>query len=393
MSELQLQSNKSVWAVIAGGGTAGHVHPGLAVARALVKRGYGPEMIHFVGSARGAERELVPAAGFELTLLPGRGIQRQISLQNAKSVWGLAQAIRQAVSLLRRLNPSVVLGVGGYASVACVLAARHLNIPLVIAEQNAVAGLANRLAGRWAQAAAVAFPDTDLPSAVFTGNPVRPEIKTVNPQAQRSNARTALGVDPQRVLIAVVSGSLGAAQINKIVFAAARALAERADISIYHVVGKRDWNDLAALRPAMGNAVLEYQAVAYCDQMADVYAAADLIVGRAGASSLAELCAVGVASLLVPLPKAPRDHQTLNAKHLASQGAAVHIADTDFSLERLLAEIDALLVDPQKLRAMADSARSLGHTDADDRVADLLEHHGCANNISLPNADDSHKDV
>ncbi|MXW41617.1 MAG: UDP-N-acetylmuramate--L-alanine ligase [Acidimicrobiia bacterium] len=372
------QGKAPVWVVIAGGGTAGHVYPGLAVAQALQRRGYEAEAIHFVGSVRGVEQALVPAARFGLSLLPGRGIQRRVSLQNIKSLWGLAQAVKQAKVLLQQLNPAVVLSVGGYASVACVLAAKRLGIPLVVAEQNAVPGLANRLASRWARVAAVAFPDTLLPRSTLIGNPVRQEIQVVNRHTQRDEARAALGLDSQRFLVAAVSGSLGAARLNRAVFEAARAWFDRDDLSIYHVVGKRDWNDLASLRPDLSVAALEYRAVEYCEQMADVYAAADLLVGRAGASSVAELTVVGLASVLVPLPGAPGDHQTANAAHLATQGAAVQVADHELDERRLMAEVNKLLEDPPKLAAMGDKARSLGHPDADERLADLLERHACS---------------
>ena len=264
------------------GGTAGHVHPGLAVARALVRRGHERESIHFVGSARGIERDLVPAAGFELTLLPGRGIERRLSWQSVSSAWALAQAVAQATGLLRRLQPEVVLGLGGYASVPCALAARLLRIPVVVAEQNAVPGLANRLAARWARACAVSFSGTNLPRSVLTGNPVRDEVQEVDRQAGRSAARTALGVGEGRRLLVVASGSLGAARINRAAFEAARHWSDRGDLAIHHVVGVRDWRELAHLRPDLDGACLDYRAVEYEDDMATVYAAADLVVGRAG---------------------------------------------------------------------------------------------------------------
>lgn len=364
-----------VWAVIAGGGTAGHVHPGLAVARVLVRRGHERESIHFVGSARGAERELVPAAGYELTLLPGRGIKRQLSWQNASSAWGLARAVIQAAGLLRRLRPAVVLGLGGYASVPCALAARLVGIPLVVAEQNAVPGLANRLVGRCARASAVSFPGTKLPRAVLTGNPVREEVQRVNRQEVRSAARAALGVAGERHLVAVVSGSLGAARINRAAFEAARLWADRGDLAVYHVVGRRDWQELAHLRPDFSNASLHYRAVEYETDMPKVYAAADLVVGRAGASSVAELAVVGLASVLVPLPGAPGDHQTANAAHLAAVGGALMVPDSEMDGPRMVVEVDNLLKVPGLLNAMSEEAAGLGRRDAGDAVADLLEEH------------------
>ena len=362
-----------VWAVIAGGGTAGHVHPGLAVARALVRLGHEPETIHFVGSARGVEQDLVPAAGFGLTVLPGRGIRRQFTWQNLSSAWGLAQAAVQAIRLLRRLEPAVVLGLGGYASVPCALAARLLGIPLVVAEQNAIPGLANRVAGRWARASAVSFPGTPLPRSVLTGNPVRDEVQGVNQEGSRAAARAALGLEDGRRLVAVVSGSLGAARINRAAFEAAQRWADRDDLAVYHVVGRRDWQELAHLRPDLSHSALDYRAVAYEHDMPRVYAAADLMVGRAGASSVAELAVVGLASVLVPLPGAPGDHQTANAAQLAALGGAVLVPDAEMDGERMVVEVDNVLEVPGLLSAMGRGAASLGRPDAGDRVADLLE--------------------
>ncbi|MCY3910961.1 MAG: undecaprenyldiphospho-muramoylpentapeptide beta-N-acetylglucosaminyltransferase [bacterium] len=364
-----------VWAVIAGGGTAGHVHPGLAVARALVQRGHEPESIHFVGSARGVERDLVPAAGFELTLLPGRGIQRQIAWQNLKSAAGLAKAVAQARRLLRRLRPEIVLGLGGYASVPCALAARLLRIPLVVSEQNAVPGLANRWAGRWARACAVSFPGTKLPRSVLTGNPVRDEVQRINRETDRPAARTSLQVDEGRRFVVVASGSLGAARINRAVFEAVRHWADREDLAVHHVIGRRDWQELAHLRPDLSDAALDYRAVEYETDMPKAYAAADLVIGRAGASSVAELAVVGLPSILVPLPGAPGDHQTANAAHLAAVGGAVVVPDAEMDGARMAEEVDTLLKVPGLLGAMGKEAAAVGRRDADNRVADLLEEH------------------
>ena len=364
-----------VWAVIAGGGTAGHVHPGLAVARALVRRGYEADRIHFVGSARGVERDLVPAAGFELTLLPGRGIKRKFSWQNLSSAWGLVQAVAQAAGLLRRLRPAVVLGLGGYASVPCALAALTLRIPLVVSEQNAVAGLANRLAGRWARASAVSFPSTKLPRAVLTGNPVRDEVQRINRDKDRLTARASLEVGEGRRLVVVVSGSLGATRINRAAFEAVRHWADRDDLAVHHVIGRRDWEELVHLRPDLSHAALNYKAVEYEMDMPKVYAAADLVVGRAGASSVAELAVLGLPSVLVPLPGAPRDHQTANASYLAAVGGAVVVPDAEMDGTRMVEEVDSLLKVPGLLRAMGREAAGVGRRNADNRVADLLEQH------------------
>ena len=364
------------FALMAGGGTAGHVLPGIAVARALVEGGHAPESITFVGSARGLERTIVPEAGFEVVLLPGRGIQRRLTLANVGAVWGLCRAIVRGIGLVRRRRPAVVVVLGGYASVACVIGAVLWRVPIVVMEQNARAGLASRLAGRFATACAVPFAETDLPRAVVTGNPVRPEVLAVDRTTGRDDARDALGVDGGRVLIAVVTGSLGARRVNEAVLAAADSWSARDDLAIHHVIGSRDWDALGDRHPS-GDA-LQYRAVRYEDRMDTVLAAADLLVGRAGGTTVAELAEVGLAGVLVPLPGAPRDHQTANAAALVGVGGAILIPDAELDGARLVAEITPLLDSPDRLAAMGRAAHGLAHPDAADRVAALVEEHARA---------------
>jgi UDP-N-acetylglucosamine--N-acetylmuramyl-(pentapeptide) pyrophosphoryl-undecaprenol N-acetylglucosamine transferase len=360
------------WAVIAGGGTAGHVVPGLAVARALVERGHPASSIHWVGGRRGSEGRTVPAAGFEVTLLPGRGIQRRLTSENVPAMWGLARAQAQALALLRARRPAVVLTLGGWASVSCALAAAALRIPLVVAEQNAVPSASNRLVGRFAAAAAVPFPGTPLPHAVVTGNPVRAEILAVDrSDAGRAAARRALGLPVDRKVLAVFGGSLGALRLNEAVFGALGTWADRSDLAVRHVVGERDWAMVESHRPAAGD--VYYQPVRYDDQRELSLAAADVAVSRAGGNTVAELAAVGLPSVLVPLPGAPGDHQTANARQLADTGAAVLVADAAMTPARLVAEVDGLLGDPSRLSAMAAAATAGARRDAAEAVAGLVE--------------------
>ena len=216
----------TVFAMISGGGTAGHVVPGLAVAAALVDRGHDASSIHYVGSERGVERTMVPAAGFALTLLPGRGIQRRFTRDNVGAIVGLVRAMGRAVRLVRREQPRVLLSLGGYASVPAALAAVLCRVPIVVAEQNAVPGAANRLIARFAKASAVSFAGTALPRAVLTGNPVRAEVRAVDESA-RSAARRALGIDDERVLVVAFGGSLGARRINEAIIALAQSWESR----------------------------------------------------------------------------------------------------------------------------------------------------------------------
>jgi UDP-N-acetylglucosamine--N-acetylmuramyl-(pentapeptide) pyrophosphoryl-undecaprenol N-acetylglucosamine transferase len=363
------------FALMAGGGTAGHVLPGLAVARALVARGHDPATIHFVGSERGLETTLVPEAGFGLTVLPGRGIQRRLTLTNLVAIWGLFQAVARGIGLVRRRRPAVVVVLGGYASVACVLGAVLWRVPIVVTEQNARAGAANRLAGFFAKASAVPFEETDLPRKVVTGNPVRAEVLSLDRTADREPARTALGLPLDRTVVAVVTGSLGARRVNQAVRAAVPAWAHRTDLAVRHVIGSRDFDTMAADPPALPEGGLVYQMVRYEDRMDLLLAAADLLVGRAGGTTVAELAEVGLPGLLVPLPIAPRDHQTANAGALVRAGAAVVVPDDELDGDRVVRELQPLLDEPGRLAAMGVAARALARPDAADRVADLVEAH------------------
>lgn len=359
------------WAVIAGGGTGGHVVPAIAIGRALVARGHDPSTIRFVGSRRGMEGRLVPAAGFGLTLLPGQGIARRWTAANLGAVIGLVAAVVRATVLIGWWRPRVVVSVGGYASVPAAVAALAWRVPLVVAEQNAVPGLANRVAGRWAAASAVTFPGTPLPRPVVTGNPVRPEVAPVD-AAGRAAARLELGLPDERVVVAVSSGSLGARTVNQATVGLAARWAGRADVCIYHVVGRRDWAEMSGRFPVDGGK-LDYRPVEFEDRMPLLLAAADIAVGRAGASTIAELTVAGVPSVLVPLPGAPGDHQTANARRLAEAGAAVCIPDAELDAERLGGELEPLIASPARRSEMSAAALRLGRPDAADAVARLVE--------------------
>lgn len=370
------------WAIVAGGGTAGHVLPGLAVARELVRRGRDASSILFVGAERGIESRLVPEAGFEVELLPGRGIERRLSVQNVVALWGLTTALWRAVRLVHRRRPAVVLALGGFASAACALAALLWRVPLVVAEQNARAGAANRLVARLARACAVPFDETDLPKAVVTGNPVRDEVLAVAADRDVLAARSELGLPEDRTVVVVFAGSLGSRRINESVYGAVGRWAHRDDLAIHHVIGTRDWEDRPAVArdldearagpdgPAVG---LVYQPIRYQDRMDLVLGAADLAVCRAGGTTVAELAVVGVPAVLVPLPIATRDHQTANAGPFVRSGAAVLIPDGELDVDRLVAEVEALVGDPSRLAEMAVAARGLGRPDAAGAVADLVE--------------------
>jgi UDP-N-acetylglucosamine--N-acetylmuramyl-(pentapeptide) pyrophosphoryl-undecaprenol N-acetylglucosamine transferase len=350
------------------------VRPAIAIGQALVERGHPSSTIHFVGSRRGIEGRLVPEAGFAITLLPGRGLARRMTVDNLGAVAGLAAAVLSAIVLLARRRPAVVVSVGGYASVPCVVAATVLRLPLIVAEQNAVAGAANRLGARLARASAVSFEGTDLPRALVTGNPVRAEVLAVERSPSgRSAARAALGLPDQAAVVAVYGGSLGAGKINQTALALARLWHDRSDVAVRHVVGERDWDDVHAAAPVVDGLV--YQQVRYEDRMDLVFAAADVAVCRSGATTVAELAAVGLPAVLIPLPGAPGDHQTANARALERVGAAVVLPERVVTVDRLASELDDLLADHERLAEMGRAARSVARPGAAAAVADLAEEH------------------
>ncbi|SUZ95631.1 uncharacterized protein METZ01_LOCUS48485 [marine metagenome] len=349
--------------------------PGLAIARAVVDRGLVEDAgsVHLVGSRRGVESELVPSTEFGLSLLPGRGLRRSFTPGNLVSIAGLFIACLRSVYLVLRLAPRVVVATGGYACVPCGLAAVALRVPLIVAEQNAVPGAASRLLSRFAQVAAVSFPGTDLPRAVMTGNPVRPEIRDMTQEGAREAARERMAVG-DRDLVAVFGGSLGARRINQ---AVERAVADwdGPPLVVHHVVGRRDWTSEDTGQHGVTPSV-DYRRVAYEDDMASVLVASDLAICRAGATSLAELAVLGIPSILIPLSGAPGDHQSANAQQLAEAGGAVVLEDENLSGDRLRVTIGALLSDGATLTEMASRAKALGRPDAADRVADLVAVHG-----------------
>lgn len=367
-----------LFAVITGGGTGGHVSPALAVAEAMVAAGHDRDEIEFVGARRGIEQHLVPKAGYKLHRLPGRGIQRRLTADNISAVVGLALAVVIAFNLALRRRPRVVVTVGGYAGFAYALAAVVLRIPLVVVNVDAVPGAVNRLLGRFASANAVALPGTAMPRATVTGPPVRQVVLDVPlDDAGRRATRAGLGFDPDRFLVVVTGGSLGAGSINEATLALAGQWPERSDVAIYHVAGERN---LAAVSEraraaglASGPSGLQYRLCGFDPDLVAALGACDVALSRAGANTVAELTALGAPSILVPLPGAPSDHQTRNARALAEAGAAIMIADGELDASSLAKAIDSLAADRDQLAAMSRAARGLGQRDAARKVAALAE--------------------
>jgi undecaprenyldiphospho-muramoylpentapeptide beta-N-acetylglucosaminyltransferase len=373
--------------IITGGGTAGHTNPGIAVAQALVEVGLPRNRVHFIGGARGNEATLVGEAGFTIDLLPGRGIERRLTVQNIGSIAGLLAGLVKGFGIVAKRRPAAVLCLGGYAAFAASAAAVLLRVPLVITEQNARASAVNRLFGRFATVCALPFPDTDLPKAVLTGNPIRSSILDAVEAADRATARADIAAracpgEPgcrfgDRVLVAVWAGSLGATKINQAVADLAERWSDRDDVAIYHVIGRRDWPRFgpqsdSAQETGGDDRGLLYLRVEYENHMPDLLVGADLAICRAGASTVTELAVAGLPAIHIPLPTAPRDHQRANTAEVVAAGGAVVLDNGELSGEKLAELLEPLVADGDRRAAMARATASVARPNAAAAVADLV---------------------
>ena len=348
--------------VFAGGGTGGHVYPAVAVAQALEQRHPGLQVV-FIGTGSPFEKRVVEGHGFRLLKVSSRGfLGRSISAKVGALFWtgiGMMQSLR----VLWELKPRAVVGVGGFSSGPVVGAAILLRIPTMIQEQNYSPGMANRILARWVDRIAVSFEETrDLLGGrgEVTGNPIRMEFASVKPKARGT---------PFYVLI--FGGSQGAKTLNQRMMEALPRLApQRLALRFVHMTGEKDREPVEAAYEAQR---LEARVVAYLDNMAEEYSRADLVIARAGATTVAELTACQKAALLVPFPHAAGDHQRLNAEKLEQAGAARVIPERDLTGERLAREIEDLLKNPDRLTAMERAAAPLARPDATVRVAELVE--------------------
>ena len=357
--------------LIAGGGTAGHVIPAVGIAKALYRKGVLREEneVHFVGSKRGVGREIVHDAGFEMTVLPGRGIQRKISFRNVTSIISLFAAFLRASLMIIKAKPEIIVVMGGYASLACGLAGRLFNVPLLVAEQNAVPGATNKIIARFAKVSAISFDAVELPNPVLTGNPLRSEILRFIETDSRNETRRELGVGDRKVITAF-GGSLGARHLNETIFELSQKWEGEA-ISIYHIVGSRDWQDFCQLdRKPVRN--VEYEMIEYLKDLTPLIGAADLVISRAGATSVSEITALGIPSILVPLPNSPGGHQEENARFFEREGSAIVVRDSELNYVSLSNRISLLLTEDLILKDMAKKAKNSRHLTGGEKIADLI---------------------
>ncbi|UPL50115.1 undecaprenyldiphospho-muramoylpentapeptide beta-N-acetylglucosaminyltransferase [Hymenobacter sublimis] len=353
--------------IISGGGTGGHIFPAVAIANEVRRRHPEAEIL-FVGANGRMEMTRVPEAGYEIVGLDITGLQRRLSPQNLLFPIRVMRAVRKAGKLIEKFRPDAVVGVGGYASAPVLLAATSRGIPALIQEQNSYAGLVNKLLARRVERICVAYPGMEkffpAEKMVLTGNPVRTEIA----DGQRAEALSFFGLAPDRPVVLVIGGSLGARTLNQATAAALPRLRE-AGVQLLWQTGKAYFPE--AQQQAAPFASHNLQALEFVRRMDLAYAAADVVISRAGALSVSELCLTGKPSILVPSPNVAEDHQTKNALALVQRNAALLVTDAEAPV-RLYDEAFVLLADPNRLAELSRNAHQMAYPRATTTIVDEL---------------------
>ena len=349
--------------LIAAGGTGGHIYPGIAIAKEILRRDEASEVM-FVGTARGLETSIVPENGFQLSLINSAGLKNVGFIGKIKGLAVLPRGFWEARNILREFRPDVVVGAGGYVSGPLLLTAHYSGYPTLVMDSNALPGFTNRRLARFVDKAALTF-DAALPyfgrKGVVTGNPVRGEFFEIAAHEP---------VEPIHVLI--FGGSQGARAINQAVIEMLPFLREHAaKFMVTHQTGELNYDEVRAAYA--GHSWENVDIRAYISNMVESFDAADIIISRAGATTCAEVAAAGRAAIMVPLPGAADDHQRKNAEALAAKGAVRIILQSDLSGERLANELIDLAAEPEKITAMAEAARGLARPDAAKATVDLIE--------------------
>ena len=351
--------------LVTAGGTGGHVYPGLAVARALMKQGI---PVIWMGTHKGLEARVIPAAGIEMAWLDVNGLRGKGIIALLTAPLKLLKALFQSIKIMRKYRPVTVLGMGGFVAGPGGLVASLMGIPVVIHEQNAVAGLTNKLLSRFSSRVLEGFPQTFVKASrkmqqsniIAVGNPVRKEIAAIAPPDTRLLGRKGA------LRLLIIGGSLGAQALNEVVPQALAGLDKQNRPVVRHQAGKGKDKTTQADYTKVG---VEAIITPFIEDMAEAYAWADLIICRAGALTIAEVAAVGLASILVPYPHAVDDHQTANGHYLADQDAAILISQTEFNKASALQILQSLLADRAQLMMMSKKARALAKPMATDEVA------------------------
>jgi UDP-N-acetylglucosamine--N-acetylmuramyl-(pentapeptide) pyrophosphoryl-undecaprenol N-acetylglucosamine transferase len=361
-----------VFAVVTGGGTSGHFIPAQAILESLMESGIDSSELRYVGSRRGVEQSLMNGSPIEAEYLPISGLQRSLSLKGiARNLVLPVRLLRSrllARTLIRQWKPRVVVSVGGYASEPMSAAAIAAGVPLVCVSYDRMPGLATRRQAKHAAVSAIAFPGVNLPRAVVTGAPVRSALRHLDVVASREAAREELGVKHDALLVTVMGGSLGSGVLNTLVPSMLEACAEIPQIHVLHICGKRFIGEASPSVPAG----VVYQRVGYESRMAQVYAASDLLVVRAGASTVAEIVTIGIAAVVVPWEVSADGHQKLNAQWLADADAAYVVTEAQCSDGSAVTTIVNVLRDSDARERVASNARGLGEAHRSSRLVDVI---------------------
>lgn len=362
-----MEQNKKI--LISGGGTGGHIFPALSIANAI-KRRYPQAEILFVGAEGRMEMERVPAAGYEIIGLPVSGFNRKKLLSNIKVLLRLFKSMMKAKKVLRDFKPDIAIGVGGYASGPMLKEAQKHGVTTLLQEQNSYAGVTNKLLAKKADAICVAYSGMErffpADKIHLTGNPVRKDILTSN--LSKEEARRELGVPPNRKLVLVIGGSLGARTINESI-AKTFNMIENAGGYVLWQTGKLYADECKKIAQKYNNVV---KAMPFIARMDLAYRAADVVVSRAGAGTISELQLLGKPTILIPSPNVAEDHQRKNAEALVEKGAAVMILDSD-ARDRLGKEIVALLNNKEKCASLAENAKKMALENSDEKIVDIID--------------------
>lgn len=359
-------------AVLSGGGTAGHINPALALAEELTRRGW---EVLFAGTPTGVEAKLVADAGIPFTGFRASGFNRKKPSSLIKGVAAIQKSTGQAKRWFSEVKPDVVVGFGGYVCVPVGRAAEALGIPVVVHEQNSVMGMANRYLAKRAAAICLTYSHAAKPldqqqrqRVKLTGNPVRSQVLA----ATREAGRDMLGVPDDARLLLVTGGSLGARHLNQAVMDLKDELLSRPDVCVVHLTGRREYESVVQQMALTEQEARRWQIIAYQDRMGECMAASDVIVSRAGASSLAEISALGIPAILVPFPAATEDHQTMNARSYVEAGCAYLVADADVQTEEFSQKLLGLIDSREERDRMREAALAQKTSDAAAKLADAV---------------------
>lgn len=357
-------------AILSGGGTAGHINPALALAEELRDRGW---EVAFAGTPGGVEARLVPAAGVAFSAFEASGFDRAHPVSLVKGIARIAKSTKQAKRWFSDINPDVVVGFGGYVCIPVTRAAEQTGVPVVIHEQNSVPGMANKYLARKASTVALTYGDSahyfpEHTSLTVTGNPVRRSVM----KADRAAGRELFGLTDDDFMLLVFGGSLGARHINEAFESLKDDLLSRPNLHVVHITGPKEFDSVQAALNLSDEEASRWHLLGYQDRMGDTLAAADAIVSRAGATSLAEISALAIPSLLVPFPFATADHQTKNAQAWVDSGAALMMADDSLESPEFAEKLFSLLDDDSLRSSMKKAARAQKSANAAARLADVV---------------------